>query len=57
MLSDIGSWRGDPLNLWASLFVEHRRHYFHGGALSPETRPLLDNLYKTLRQALIEMAT
>jgi hypothetical protein len=50
---DIGVWSGDPLNLWASLFVEHRRDYFHGGAVSPETRPLLDNLCKSLRQALI----
>ena len=50
---ETGVWSGTPLNLWISLFIEHRRDYFQGGAISPLERPLLDNLCRTLRQALI----
>jgi len=53
-----GNWRGDSLSLWLSLFVEHRRYYFHGGYdPSPGEFQLYDGLCRTLREMLIEDAT
>lgn len=49
-----GEWTGDALELWTSLFLEHRRDKFSNVDPSPRRIALLDSLVQGLRARLIE---
>ena len=52
-----GDWAGGPAELWASLFLEHRRWRMAGIDPDPQQRALLDQLYARLWAALAGAAT
>lgn len=47
-----GEWAGGPAELWASLFLEHRRWRMAGADPDPQQRVLLDRLCARLSAAL-----
>lgn len=47
-----GEWLGGPAELWASLFLEHRRWRMAGIEPGPQQRELLDRLCTELRASL-----
>ncbi len=49
---DAGEWPGDALDLWATLFLEHRRERMAGQALGPDQVPLRETLVRQLRASL-----
>lgn len=49
---ETGRWTGNPLELWACLYGEHRRVRHSGYPLSEEEVPLYDMLCRTLRDKL-----
>lgn len=49
----MGDWSGDALELWASLFLEHRRDRFAGAPPDRERLRLLDLLVARLRARLL----
>lgn len=52
-----GEWTGDALELWTSLFLEHRRDKFSNVDPSPRRIALLDSLVQGLRARLTSAKT
>lgn len=52
-----GDWSGEPAELWASLFLEHRRWRMAGADPDPQQRALLDRLCARLSASLAEAST
>jgi hypothetical protein len=48
-----GRWSGTALELWVTLFIEHRRIRHGGYEPSDEERPRLDGLCRALRDRLV----
>lgn len=47
-----GIWRGGPVDLWISLFLEHRRWRFAGFDPHPAAMTLIETLWDVFRDAL-----